>query len=137
MTFEGRVWKDGKHWLIEAPDLAVMTQGHSRKDAYAMMKDLVETMADRPDFEATVEPVGDDRVEIGSNDIRVLLALFLRRQRERHGVSLTQAAERLAQRSRNAYARYERGEVVPSVEKLEELLRAVAPEARLVWRLAS
>jgi len=137
MTFEGRVWKDGKHWLIEAPELDAMTQGHSRKDAHAMMKDLVETMADRPGFEATVEPIGDDRVEIGANDIRVLLALFLRRQRERHGVSLAQAADRLAQRSRNAYARYERGEAVPSVEKLEELLRAVAPEGRLVWRLAS
>jgi len=27
MRFEGRVWKDGKHWLVEVPMLDIMSQG--------------------------------------------------------------------------------------------------------------
>lgn len=136
MRFEGRVWQDGKFWLIEVPALQAMTQGHTRGEAYEMMKDLIETMADRPGFEATVHPLSGDLLEVGANDVKVLVALLLRRQRERRGITLAEAAERLQQKSRNAYARYEQGQAVPTIEKLEELLKAIAPDQQLVWRLA-
>lgn len=44
---------------------------------------------------------------------------------------------RLGKRSKNAYARYEQGKAMPSVEKLDELLGAIAPDHRIVWRLAA
>lgn len=136
MRFEGRVFKNDRHWLAEVPALGAMTQGHSREDAYAMIKDLVETMAARDDFTVVVYPLDDETFELGTDDVRTLTALFLRRQREKRGLTLAQAAERLQQTSRNAYARYEQGRTVPTVDKLEELLRAVAPEDKLVWRVA-
>jgi len=43
-------------------------------------------------------------------------------------------AERLGATSRNAYARYERGEVVPTVEKLDALLKATSPNGDFVIR---
>jgi transcriptional regulator with XRE-family HTH domain len=67
----------------------------------------------------------------------VFLALLLRRQRERHGLTLAQAAERLGQRSKNAYARYEQGKSMPTVEKLEQLLQAIAPGQKIVWHIAA
>ena len=137
MRFEGRLWKDGRHWLVEVPALNAMTQGRTKAEAYEMIQDLVETMADRPGFEVAVHPLSGDRFEIGANEVRTLVALLLKRQRERSGMTLAEAAERLHQRSRNAYARYEQGRAVPTVEKLEELLGAVAPDQEIVWRLAS
>jgi ribosome-binding protein aMBF1 (putative translation factor) len=137
MRFEGRLWKDGRHWLIEVPALNAMTQGRTKDEAYEMIKDLVETMADKPGFEVMVEPISRDGFEIGANEVRTLVSLLLRRQREKSGVTLAEAAERLHQKSRNAYARYEQGRAVPTVEKLEELLGAVAPGREIVWRLAS
>ena len=136
MRFEGRIWKDGKHWLVEVPELGAMTQGRSRDEAYEMIKDLVETMANKPGFEASVHPCSEDRFEIGANDLKTLVALLLRRQREKRGISLAEAARLLEQKSRNAYARYEQGLAVPTVEKLEKLLKAIAPDEELVWRLA-
>jgi transcriptional regulator with XRE-family HTH domain len=68
--------------------------------------------------------------------VKTLVALLLRRQREKRGISLAEAAKRLEQKSRNAYARYEQGQTVPTVEKLEKLLKAIAPDQELVWRLA-
>ena len=136
MRFEGRIWKDGNHWLVEVPELGAMTQGRTRDEAYEMIKDLVETMANEPTFEVTVHRSSADGFEISANDVKILVALLLRRQREKHGVSLAEAARRLDQKSRNAYARYEHGQTVPTVEKLEKLLKAIAPDQELVWRLA-
>ena len=56
MRFEGRVWQDGSHWLIEVPALHALSQGYSREEAYEMIEDLVETMVDQPGFEAAVYP---------------------------------------------------------------------------------
>ena len=137
MRLEGRIWKDGKHWLVEVPALNAMTQGSTKRDGYRMLKDLVETMVDVVGFEARVYPKSEDRLELGSNDVRLLVALLLRRQREKRGITLAEAARRLDQKSRNAYARYEQGRAVPTVEKLEELLKAIAPDEDFVWRMAS
>jgi hypothetical protein len=41
MELEGRIWKDGKFWLVEIPILDAMTQGKSRKDALRMIEDAV------------------------------------------------------------------------------------------------
>ena len=132
MRFYGKVYKDGKFWLAEVPLLDAMTQGHTRKDAFVMVKDLLETLVNRPGFSVTMH-VGKNRdFEVSSNDPRLLISLFLRRQRERSGLSLSDAAERLGAKSRNAYARYERGISMPSLEKLAELYQAVAPGKDIV-----
>jgi transcriptional regulator with XRE-family HTH domain len=61
-----------------------------------------------------------------------LIRLLLQRRREMSGLSLGEVAQRLGAKSRNAYARYERGQAVPSLEKLDELLRAVSPGSEFV-----
>ncbi len=70
--------------------------------------------------------------EVGSTDPKPLIILLLKRKRELSGLSLSQAAERLGASSRNAYARYEQGRSDPTVEKLNELLHAVCPDADFV-----
>jgi ribosome-binding protein aMBF1 (putative translation factor) len=137
MRFEGRIWKDGKYWLVEVPAFDAVTQGRTKREAHEMAKDLIETMANTPGFEVTVYPKGKTTFEVGANRVGVLVALLLRRQRERQGLSLAEAAERLGQRSRNAYARYEQGKAMPTVEKLEQLLKAIAPDQTIVWHIAA
>ena len=89
-----------------------------------MAADLIETMAGMKGFRATVYPTGGTSFEVGANRLGVLLAL-------------ADAAQRLGQRSKNAYARYEQGKTMPTVEKLEQLLAAIAPGQRIVWHLAA
>jgi predicted transcriptional regulator len=131
MMFEGRLWKEGKFWLIEAPMLDVMTQGKTRTNALAMLQEAVELLADRRKFTVTVKSRGEG-VTVSAEDTGALIALALRRQRLKHGLSLSDVAMRLKQASRNSYARYEQGRSVPSVEKLEELFRAVGTEALML-----
>jgi hypothetical protein len=106
--------------------LDVMTQGRTRKEAIAMIADAIESLAHRKEFRVVVYPVAGESIEVGSADTATLTALLLRRQREAHGLSLAEASKRLGQTSRNAYARYEQGTAIPTIDKLQNLLTIVS-----------
>lgn len=137
MRFEGKVERDGRFWLAEIPLLDAMTQGRTRKEALEMVVDWMETMVNRQGFTAEVHPISKSEFEISGSDAAAMTALLLRRRRESSGASLRDVASRLGVASRNAYARYERGEAVPTVDKLDALLKAASPGDDFVIRQAS
>ena len=49
----GKVWQDGKYWPIEVPELNLMTQGKSQKDARDMLYDLIYMVTEEVDIEIT------------------------------------------------------------------------------------
>jgi hypothetical protein len=134
MRFEGKLTRDGRFWLAEIPLLDAMTQGRTRKEALEMIADWLETMIDRPGFCASVHPRGSHEFEVSGNDAGAMTALLLRRRREASGASLREMASRLGESSRNAYARYERGDAVPTLAKLDALLKAASPGGDFVIR---
>jgi Helix-turn-helix domain len=134
MRFEGKLTRDGRFWLAEIPLLDAMTQGRTRTEALEMIGDWLKTMVDRAEFAAVVHPRGKYEFEVSGNDVGAMTALLLRRRREASGASLREVASRLGASSRNAYARYERGEVVPTVDKLDALLKATSPGDDFVIR---
>jgi predicted RNase H-like HicB family nuclease len=137
MRFEGSVVRDGRFWLAEIPLLDAMTQGRTRAEALKMIGDWLETMVNRADFRAEVHQVAKNQFEIAGSDVRAMTAVLLRRRRELSGASLRDVASRLGSSSRNAYARYERGEAVPTVDKLDALLKASSPGHDFVIRESS
>ena len=132
MRFQGRLCSEGKFWLAEVPVFDAMTQGRTRREALDMIADWFVTMANSQGFCVEIHPAGNDEFEVSSADARTMVSLLLKRQRQKSCLSLAQAAQRLGAKSRNAYARYERGVSAPTVEKLDELLRAVAPGRDIV-----
>ena len=137
MRFEGKLSREGRFWLAEIPLLDAMTQGRTRVEALHMIGDWLETMIDRTGFHAEVHPRGKAEFEVSGNDVGAMTALLLRRRREASGASLREVAMRLGASSRNSYARYERGDVVPTVEKLDALLKATSPGEDFVIRESS
>ena len=132
MRFYGKGFMEERVWLSEIPILEGITQGSTGKGALQMAKDMVETMVGVREFRVDVYPAKGKDFEVGSVDAKPLVRLLLQRKRELSGLSLAQAAERLGVSSKNAYARYEKGTSVPSVEKFLELLPAVSPETDIV-----
>ncbi len=132
MRFSGRIYKDGKFWLAEIPILDLMTQGRTKKEAYEMVADMLETMVNKENFKIDVYKKTKDTFEVGSLESKHLVSLLLQRKREISGLSLSQVANRLGMSSSNSYARYERGKSVPSIEKLNDLLHAVCPNSDIV-----
>jgi hypothetical protein len=138
MRFEGRVWKDkgSKYWLIEVPLLDIMTQGTSKKDAYRMIADAIESLVNRKEFKTDVRPLDKEFFAIGASPESVIVALMLKRQRESHHLTLLEVSRRLGQKSPNAYARYEQGKSLPTVEKLNQLMKAIDPGCEPILKIA-
>jgi len=143
MKLEGKLFKDGRTWIVEVPALELVTQGTSRSDAMVMIEDAVESLVNCEGFKASALPSDGATFLLGANMLAPLLALVLRRQRQAKELSFADAAERLNQKSRNAFARYEQAALstkasggvavrAPSVEKFEELLHAISPECELI-----
>ena len=126
MRFAGKVFKSGRHWAIEVPILSVVTQGHTKKEAFEMIADAIEVLVNKPGFEARVFPGKGEYFEVGASDEAALTAFLLRRERTKSGLTLAEVAQRLGARSLNTYARYEQGRSVPTVPKLSQLLSALA-----------
>lgn len=137
MRFEGKVARDGRFWLAEIPILQAMTQGRTKAEALEMIGDWLETMVNRKGFHARVHPTGRYEFEVAGNNAAAMTALLLRRLREASGASLRDVASRLGASSRNAYARYERGDAVPTLDKLDALLKAASPDGDFVIRESS
>jgi predicted RNase H-like HicB family nuclease len=131
MRFEGIVkppkGKD-KYWGVEVPLLQAYTQGTSRKDALEMIAEAIELMVDKKGFKVSVHDGGNDTFSVGTSDLKALVAVMLRRLRTSNNLSLRDVAGRLGSSSPNTYARYERGEHLPSLDKLVELIQAIDPD---------
>jgi len=132
MRFSGKIYKDGKFWLAEVPILDLMTQGRTKKKAYDMVADMLESLVNKEGFKIEVYKGKKDSFEVGSSEPKHMVSLLLQRKREMSGLLLAQVASRLGMKSRNTYARYEQGYSVPSVEKLDESLNAVCPQIDIV-----
>ena len=132
MKFQGKAFKNGKFWLADIPFLELMTQGRTKKELLLMVEDLFVTLADKKGFEVNVKCTKDGILEIGSNDNKVMVGLLLKRKRQLSNLTIQQVAERLGSTSKNAYARYEQGKTLPSIDKLQELLSATGSFSDLV-----
>ena len=128
MRLSGRVFKVGKSWAIEVPILGMVTQGYTKKEAYEMIADAIESLVNKKGFKVEVYPGKGDYFELGSPDLSTLTAFLLRRQRIKQGLTLVEVANRLGSKSHNTYARYEQGKSIPTIEKFNKLLSALSPD---------
>ena len=128
MRLAGRVFKVDKFWAIEVPILGVVTQGYTKKEAYEMIADAIESLVNKKGFKIEVFPGKGQYFELGSPDLSTLTAFLLRRQRMKQGLTLVEVAKRLGAKSHNTYARYEQGKSIPTIEKFSKLLLVLSPD---------
>jgi predicted RNase H-like HicB family nuclease len=127
MRLEIKITKSGRWWAVEAPLLLVYTQGRTKKEALAMMKDAVECLVDEAGFEASVSEARGETFSVGGSDEGLLMSLALKQQRANHKLTVREVASRLGSKSPTAYSRYEAGKTKLSLDKFSQLLRAIDP----------
>lgn len=132
MKFEGKLRSDGKFWLIEVPAFDVMTQGRTKKEAYAMISDALESLIHKKGFSVTVEPGAGRKFYVSSKRIKPLVAFFLKRQRLKHRLTLFQVARQLGLKSHNSYAQYEQARSEPSLSQIQKFISAISPATDIV-----
>lgn len=88
MELEGKIWKEKKHWLVEVPALAVMTQGRTRKEALEMIQDAIrETVHSyfknvNKSFRIIINDYKNECISITASNDELLSSLSRIRQRE-------------------------------------------------------
>lgn len=143
MELEGKIWKNKKHWLVKVPSLNTMTQGETREEALFMIKDaIIEFIKyyfedEMEGFELTVNDYKKSVIGITANNNKLLLALSLRKQREKSGSTVREASKRLGSKSPNSYAQYEKGRTRISLDQYERLLQAVNPDQNFHLRVSN
>ena len=141
MELEGRIWKSKKHWLVEVSSLNIMTQGKTRDEALFMIKDAIMEYikyyfeSEMDGFEIAVNDYKKSVIGITANNNKLLLALSLRKQREKSGSTVREASERLGSKSPNSYAQYEKGRIRISLDQYEKLLLAANPYQHRLLRV--
>ena len=140
MKVEGKLvapQKGKRVWGVEIDSLGIFTQGKSEKDALKMAKEAIELLAEDAglQFIAVIEKSKDGFFSVGSNS-HEFVAFILKRMRQSQNLTIMDIAARLSSKSPNSYARYEQGKSCPSIEKLEELLKALNPSVDLVIKVA-
>lgn len=128
MKIEGKVWKSRTDnlWLAEIPLLDLLTQAQTKEEVPAMVKDAIELYINDPAFSVDAT-LSNNQLLVDSSDSRKLIALALKRQRQKNRLTLAAVSEQLRAKSINEYAQYEQGKHLPSLEKLQELLQAIDP----------
>ena len=141
MELEGKIWKNKSHWLVEVSSLNIMTQGETRDEALFMIKDAIMEYvkyyfaSDTEGFKLTVNEYKKSVIGITANNNKLLLALSLRKQREKSGSTVREASERLGSKSPNSYAQYEKGKTRISLDQYEKLLQAANPHQHRLLRV--
>lgn len=123
-----------KYWSVGVPLLEIYSQGTSQKNALEMVRSAIEEAVDQKGFRVKVELTGKETLAVSSEDFGTLLAFMLRQKRSTKNLTVRDAAERLGSSSPNAFSRYERGESGASLEKIAELMGAVADEKYLLLK---
>lgn len=134
VKFEGGVVKAGKYWSVEVPALDIVTQGRSKKDAYMMIKEAIELQVGVRGFEVEIHPMHDNDFVIHAkknSDDKHLIALLLKQQRAKYGLTSSEVARRL-HITKHAYAQYEQARSLPSLTKVEEFIHAMSRKAHVV-----
>lgn len=134
VKFEGKVTREGKYWAVYIPALDIYTQGRSKRHALTMVQEAIELVIDREGFVAVVSQLPGNQFVLYAKrpvDDRYLLALMLKNQRAKYGLSIRQVADRLGI-SKNAYAQYEQARAIPSISKIEKFIHAMSNQVHVV-----
>lgn len=134
MQIRGSIRRDGKWWVAQCETLQANTQGTSRKDGLAMMKDWVQGMLDDPSFDFDIRMDGDAEFVMTFADPRRILGLIVARYRGMSALTFQQVADRMGISHRTAVQQAETGKSELSVSRLGQILEALGYEVELVVR---
>lgn len=131
MKVFGEIAKEGNIWVVDVPLFDGRTQGRTRKEALLMAQDMVRSMLDDASFPIEGRYTSMFYFDLQSPKSTELIALALKRQRQKHGLSAEQVAAKIGHRSPKAYLRIENGKSIPTCRMLERLFYAMGESENL------
>lgn len=126
LRIKGRIWKEGKFWAVECPTLHAHTQGTSREDGLAMMKDWLLTMLDAvKGLKVDVELVNKKQDDgsyvfdiVVQSHVNAVVALVILRNRQFSGITMEKMAKNMGKASKSSVKNLESPEADHGIGKV-------------------
>jgi len=131
MRIEGKVWKDGKFWVVALPVLEFSTQALKASDVEVMMVDAVRSAMEEPRLRVKFMKNDQDSWSLEFADAKDFVTFFLKQLRLQQGLSVEEVSRKLGYKSRASYFQYEAGRREPSIGQFETIVKAMSQNA---WR---
>lgn len=133
MMLRGRVYKNGAHWLIECPALDAMSQAKTKREAYEMLVDWIQTALDQPKFEVAIIPdsATAEGFDISFVDFKPIMGLMIERTRQKHEMTLDDIAKHMGLKSRSNISHYETGKHALNLDKAQEIFDAMGYDVEI------
>jgi hypothetical protein len=133
MDFKPVIKKSGKYFLVAIKEIDATTQGFSMEEARMMAKDLLESLFlgyfdKKIEVESKVDCKGD--LLLVAPD-QYAVPLILRCLRLTKKITIEEINHVCGFKSPNAYAQYEKGRRMPSVEQFSRLLATMGAHLRV------
>jgi predicted RNase H-like HicB family nuclease len=130
MKFIGHIEKDkkSKYWAIGVEDLAIFTQGTSRDDAFNMLRDAIQLLAEdevEAPCEIDIEDTGEKTFYLSFKDTKAMWPFIIGRLKYSTDFSVAEISEKLGKASRTTVGRYVSGSSIPTIPAFDELLKAL------------
>jgi len=130
MKFVGTIEKDkkSKYWAIGLDGLAIFTQGTSREDAFAMLTDAIQLLAEdevEGECEIEIEDTGDKTFYLSFKNTKAMWPFIIARLKYSTDLSVAEISEKLGKASRTTVGRYVSGASIPTIPAFDELLKAL------------
>ncbi|MCP4914490.1 MAG: helix-turn-helix transcriptional regulator [Oligoflexia bacterium] len=135
MLISGKVSKEGNYWVASLNLLDMDGQGKTKKEAVNFLSESIELMKEEycldMEFELRLEKK-TNKVIFKARNTNKLASFILRRQRELNNLTLQDMADILKSKSRNSYARYEKGKTAITLQRFAELFESITNHSLLI-----
>jgi Helix-turn-helix len=137
MRIEGKVWKDGKFWVVALPVLDFSTQALKASEVEMMMIDAVRSAMEEPKLQVKFLKTGQDTWSLEFAEAKDFVTFFLKQLRLQQGLSIEEVSKRLGYKSRASYFQYEVGRREPSIGQFEAIVKAMSQDAWKALKVAA
>ena len=81
MKIKGHFQEVKGYWIIDIPELKIVTQALKKEEVYEMIKEAIELTINHEGFEVTIKPEENNSFSVESNNPELLSSFMDRRNR--------------------------------------------------------
>lgn len=136
MEFVAKLLKEKQYWVVELDEFGgPLTQGRTKNEAVFMLQDLFQEMI----FDQLNKKIKLDEPRLINNEIllsvpdQYAVPLLLHELRYARGQTIEDVSHLCGFKSKNAYAQYEKGRRMPSIEQFSKLLEVLGAKLKVIF----
>lgn len=134
MLINGKIRKEDSFWIVEIPELNLLTESKNRQESLELILWLIEEKYSFKKNNFHIEHLKEGSFQLSSKDLDVMQSLILKGLRNKEGLTIQEVADRLGFKGRSSYFKYESGKRSMSFDQFNRIVSVITGN-QLVFKL--